>query len=481
MKRPRACESCRSLKVRCAPDTADPEGPCARCRKAKRNCIVTVPTRKRQKKTDSRVAELEKKIDALTASLHTRTGGAVADVHQPATENTSTVNGGGWGSAAGRTPTQPCRHGYDAAQNDKNNNINNKNNSDCNKHNHNHSSGDTAGKRYNTPPCLAGHKRKQSDRDETPSRPEYCRPPPPPPPSPIRMDSKYEDFVDRGILTMEKAIELFARYNVHMTRHFPAVVFPATLSVMDLRRTKPLLFLAIMTAASGETPDLQRQLSRELMQILAEKIIVAGEKSLEIVQALHVSIIWYVPPEHFEELKFYQLVHTAAVMAIDIGLGRRRSAHCLMPLGMHLLRKSPYKRSIMPDPTTLEARRAWLGCYLLSLHVAIALQRPMLLRWTRFTAECVDLLETSPDAAPTDRYFCALVRTHRLAEDIALQLNLEDSDHTINLNEPTILFSLRKLGNDLESYFQSVPKEIVQRECSRGLLLFPSFDMGPRL
>jgi Fungal Zn(2)-Cys(6) binuclear cluster domain len=68
-KRPRACEACRGLKVRCELDTNNPEGPCKRCAKASRNCVVTVPSRKRQKKTDSRVAELEKKIDALTASL----------------------------------------------------------------------------------------------------------------------------------------------------------------------------------------------------------------------------------------------------------------------------------------------------------------------------------------------------------------------------------------------------------------------------
>ena len=34
--------------------------------------ITTPPTRKRQKKSDSRVTELEKKIDALTSMLHNR-------------------------------------------------------------------------------------------------------------------------------------------------------------------------------------------------------------------------------------------------------------------------------------------------------------------------------------------------------------------------------------------------------------------------
>jgi hypothetical protein len=71
-KRPRACESCRSLKVRCEPNdpTASSSDTCRRCAKANRLCIFTLPTRKRQKKADSKVAELERKIDALTATLN---------------------------------------------------------------------------------------------------------------------------------------------------------------------------------------------------------------------------------------------------------------------------------------------------------------------------------------------------------------------------------------------------------------------------
>ena len=75
-KRPRACEACRGLKVRCDQDPAHPEIPCKRCAKAGRQCIITQPSRKRQKKADNRVAELEKKLDALTAALHQQQGAA---------------------------------------------------------------------------------------------------------------------------------------------------------------------------------------------------------------------------------------------------------------------------------------------------------------------------------------------------------------------------------------------------------------------
>jgi hypothetical protein len=98
-KRPRACEACRGLKVRCEFDTNNLDGPCKRCAKANRNCVVTIPSRKRQKKTDSRVAELEKKIDALTASLQATKSQSISVGHgselesdQDATSNTPRPN-----------------------------------------------------------------------------------------------------------------------------------------------------------------------------------------------------------------------------------------------------------------------------------------------------------------------------------------------------------------------------------------------------
>lgn len=50
--------------------------------------------------------------------------------------------------------------------------------------------------------------------------------------------------------------------------------------------------------------------------------------------------------------------------------------------------------------------------------MVMSLHRPSLLRWTAFMSESVDVLETSLDAAPTDKYLCHLVWTHRLGEEV---------------------------------------------------------------
>ncbi|GME46999.1 C6 transcription factor [Neofusicoccum parvum] len=72
-KRLRACDHCRALKVRCDPQEENglisEISPCKRCLKSKKTCVTTAPTKKRTKKADTRVAELEKKVNELTARL----------------------------------------------------------------------------------------------------------------------------------------------------------------------------------------------------------------------------------------------------------------------------------------------------------------------------------------------------------------------------------------------------------------------------
>jgi len=259
---------------------------------------------------------------------------------------------------------------------------------------------------------------------------------------------------------MVQACEFFARYNDHMAPHLPGVVFPSNMTAAELRRTKPVLFLSVMAAASSLNPPLQRTLTNELMQVFAERVIVTGKKSLELVQALQVAVIWYYPPEHFEELKFYQLLHIAAVMAIDLGLGRTKQfrgglrKHFPSHMPNHPLRKQP-----MEDPTSLEARRAWLTCYFLATNSSMALHRPNLIRWTPFMAECVDVLESAPEAALTDGYLCQLILAHKLAEEVGIHFSMDDPASTPNIAEPRTQYALKGFERELDRHITSVPKE----------------------
>ncbi|KAI1461852.1 hypothetical protein F4805DRAFT_411181 [Annulohypoxylon moriforme] len=432
-KRPRACEACRGLKVKCEPDPANPDGPCKRCAKANRNCVVTQPTRKRQKKTDSRVAELEKKIDALTASLHASRGGPSSTSNPPPSEDPT--YGYGHASTAstardwGAPPTRDHQP-QPAPELEKRSS-------------------------FAAPTTMAGQKRKFTESTE--GSPVVASASPVPPKSSAGPESE-PDVIDRGIITMSEAAAFFTRFTEDMVPHLPAVVFPEGTTAIEVRKTKPILFLAIMAAASSEVPKLQRQLVREIMQIFADQIIITGRKSLELIQSLLVSVIWYYPPEHFEELKFYQFVHLAAVMSIDIGLGRKKH-NPKTRLVPYTWRDHPFRKQPLPDPMSVEARRTWLAVYFLASNVSMALHRPNLIRWQPFMTECMDILESSPQAAPTDKYLCHLVWTHRLAEDVGIQFSMDDPSVFVNVSEQKVQYALRGFERDLAKYSDSIPKD----------------------
>ncbi|GAW14714.1 hypothetical protein ANO14919_041170 [Xylariales sp. No.14919] len=444
-KRPRACEACRGLKVKCEPDPLNPDGPCKRCAKAGRGCVVTQPTRKRQKKTDSRVAELEKKIDALTASLQASRG-----------------NGSGGAPPPPSTPTPtPTTH--------------------PNPHPHLHRAPEVQdthtriAKEWGPPvfppiddgprdnrasfqpqPVMGGHKRKFTEtRDPAPDR---NRDSGASQTSNTSRQPSQPDVVDRGIISIDEMSTLFRRYTDRMAIHLPAVVFQPGTTASEIRTTTPILFLSIMSVASSETPNTQRHLVKELMQIFAEKIIIYGQKSLELVQALIISVVWYFPPEHFEELKFYQMVHLAAVMALDIGLGRRKNSpkSSLIP---YTWQDHPFRKHPLPDPSTIVSRRTWLAVYFLASNVAMALHRPNLVRWQSFMTECMDILESSPEAAPSDKYLCHLVWTHRLAEEVGIQFSMDDPSIFVNITEQKVQYALRGFERDLAKYSENIPKE----------------------
>jgi hypothetical protein len=152
-----------------------------------------------------------------------------------------------------------------------------------------------------------------------------------------------------------------------MAVEMPMVVFPPGTTMGDVRRGKPTLFLTILAAAIGKfNKEAQLTLLTESYKMIADRVVVKGEKSLELIQALLVSTIWYLPPDNLEELKFYQLIHMAVVLAMDIGLNRRIQGD-LKPYARlrELLIKKPQGGNL--DISGPEARRTWVACYFLSV------------------------------------------------------------------------------------------------------------------
>lgn len=310
-KRPRACEACRGLKVRC-----DFEGDlseiCKRCSKANRECVVTAPNRRRPKKTDTRVADLEKRIDDLTASLEEQkrqSAGGKRLASESGFEDNVFYNGG--------VPE------------------------------------------FHAEPVRKKQKSNYGAEDNSNGFMQHGLPLAFPLDNSLR-GNEYADAIDRGILTAEDAVKIFDHYTNNMAKHLPAVVFPATATAGSLRKSKPVLFAAILSIASGQDfPDIQRTLNREVTKTLADRVLCRSEKSIELIQAMQVLSIWHSTEDHDDTMAF-QLIQMASSMAIAMELGGPPLRGALGMSFINPTSKAP------EDFNSAEKRRAWLSCYTLA-------------------------------------------------------------------------------------------------------------------
>ncbi|EUC35393.1 hypothetical protein COCCADRAFT_35123 [Bipolaris zeicola 26-R-13] len=433
LKRPRACDSCRGLKVRC--DQERPDLPCRRCAKAGRPCITTPPTRKRQKKADSRVAELERKIDALTATLHAQKAGVPDVRHQggfpqhsmaPMPTEGSYRMGNleqDWSNPpAGRYPDIPP--GYSPAQSMQRGPDRKRRRLD--------------GTHDSIPEAMDAIHRDLTEHPEI-KRPAKSK---------IHTDHGHINPLIDNLMPPEIAERVFLRYVNEICPHFPAVPFPPGTTAREVREKKPLLFLSILAGSSHGSAeqlvsqDTQRELTKLLKDQLADIIWRNGEKSIEIVQALHAAVLWYRPPLHFEQHNFYMMVNCAAVMALDLGLGRKATPNVMK------LSVGPFQR-YHPDSGSIEARRTFLVCYYLCMSITMVLRRPILLRWTNYMAESVRILETSPEALPSDKLLCQQVKLAHIGEKISVEFRMDDASVEVAISDPKVIYALKIFENEL--------------------------------
>lgn len=187
-------------------------------------------------------------------------------------------------------------------------------------------------------------------------------------PRPPETDKDFpEDVIDQGLISLKEAEECFVRFTEAMLPHFPVVVFPPGTTASIVRRTRPILFLAILGAASGHLGErIRKALVEEAMRTYADRMFMSGDKNLDLVQAIQVSAAWYFPPERFGEVKAYQIIHLAAIVAIDLDFlqATRRSTSRLSLLRDAEVGPQPPGASRPKEPQ-LECQRALLCCYIL--------------------------------------------------------------------------------------------------------------------
>lgn len=318
----RSCESCRSLKVRCFPDPKAPDQ-CQRCAKAKRTCIFVAPQRRRpRKRTDSRVAQLEREMRQMRSLLKGRLHTDETSTASDDSEEAESIESDFGANSRELIPNDPS-------------NIS-----------------ESLPPMNLSPRVLSPLRRGTLDsRSLSPASFDHVL---------TEQSAEIflrEDVIDRGIISLEDANQLVALFNTELSACAGMILCPPDTTAAHLRHSKPILFLSVIAAAAlAVDAGLAAILNREMVHLYAERFFINGEKSLELIQALLVMTIFYYPPDSPLKLQHCQYTHVASTMALEIGLTSR-----------HRIR-SDYKKSGKSNKRgynehVAEQARAMVGCY----------------------------------------------------------------------------------------------------------------------
>ena len=92
------------------------------------------------------------------------------------------------------------------------------------------------------------------------------------------------------------------------------------------------------------------------------------------------------------------------------------------------------------------------------------MRRPHLIRWNSYMSECIEVLQSSSDALPSDITLCHWVCLQHLAEQASEVFSMDDPPRNINVSEPAAQRGIKDLEKQLEDWRQQVKPEHRTRE-----------------
>ncbi|KAK4866695.1 hypothetical protein LT330_008248 [Penicillium expansum] len=208
-----------------------------------------------------------------------------------------------------------------------------------------------------------------------------------------------------------------------MASYFPFVRLSPAWTAASMAEDRPFLLLAVAAVASSKYCHLQGALIKQFKESLSQRVIIAGEKDLDLLQGLLVHLAWF----HFHLIpgsqQTYQYLQIAISMVIDLRVDQEAT---------DLLEQ----RTELGDTYTREACRAYLGCYYMSslydaiLHlnkrqwacadldrISMSLSKPNNLKFHEDMLRCAMMLQKQPEF-DTDHLIYPVTKVLQFAEEV---------------------------------------------------------------
>lgn len=97
----------------------------------------------------------------------------------------------------------------------------------------------------------------------------------------------------RSHITMSQVDKMVQSYQLRMA-YFPFISIPENTSAEKICQKCPFLLLSILVVSSVDEPLLQKSLDERFRKVLATRVVMQGEKSLDYLHGLLVYLAWSV-------------------------------------------------------------------------------------------------------------------------------------------------------------------------------------------
>ncbi|CZT17191.1 uncharacterized protein RCC_03023 [Ramularia collo-cygni] len=388
-KRGRACEACSKIKIKCELGASTGlEPPCERCLRLKKQCVLSQP--KRQK---DRVAELEAQVETLTRLLQAQ------GIRDPAVISST-----------------PASEALNLAASDK-----------------------------------AKKKRRRVDDASSYSASND---------SPTGSSSETSQGQDLNVAILDQTVDyatqeqLLNRYLNKQLPVFPLVPINGDCSLDVLRNERPVLMYAVIYAAGPGilSEDQQESVSKILLNNLTNVPFSPGPQTLDIIQAIQITCLYYRSPRHYVQLSVFGLIEVGLKMVTKLGHAGPLSPPPTVPVSV--------QNTDVGSIGSIDAWRAILVSHLLATAMSIFIRRKPHTRWTKEHDMCLLQLQYSVVSKPTDAWLSQLIRAEHVCEQIAEQMGFWDSTTFMDLADPSTRLKTQTCRNIILNWRMTIPSHI---------------------
>ncbi|KAE8441496.1 hypothetical protein EG329_004884 [Mollisiaceae sp. DMI_Dod_QoI] len=374
----RACTHCKAAKTKCIMNPGN-DGSCERCSHFTLECVAALPAvRRRRQERNSRVSELEQKLDNIMTLL--------TNPQQQQTQN----------EPLGFDKSVPELWSTPASQDTINRTPS--------------SIGDDS--------AAVGSELRSRSQPYEPNSSSTSNleqiPFPAEPSLPIRPPRMHQNqsLLPLGLAYQPAVLdpdELLSFFRNQLTELFPFVVIPQRTTARELRQQKPFFLDSILLVASKQRVASQREAGDKLLTYLSEHLILRGEKSLDLLQGLLVYLAWGNYQFH-SSAQMSALLQLAVALVAELYLGKMPRSipdpKTSLAHAVGLTAASPPKA---PITHTTDEMRAFVGCFYLSSVFSQCYKKLTAMRHTAYLEQCCKLLDEATEY-PTDAYLTSLVR-----------------------------------------------------------------------